>query len=195
MARPIHRMILLLFTAVSAVVPAKAEIAFLETRPQGANFVRPEMDQVMGVSPPGFSWWRAAPKGEATCRLQVLSASGQTVYEAEGLPDNVHVPEDVFPTGRYTWRVEACDHDGVQRDAREFGAFRIAADAVGDPWIPPCGTAGKGTESTSQVAVSERPAGSNPVHTGYHPPGGLREPDPPGGCLPRNESAAGTGLR
>jgi len=113
----------------------KLEIAFPDTRPQGGNFVRPEAYQILSVSPPGFSWWRAAASGEATYCLHVISADGDTIYSSSGLQDNNHVPDVVLPAGKYTWIVEAIDHNGQKKDSRVFGSFEIADDPAGNPWI------------------------------------------------------------
>jgi hypothetical protein len=115
----------------------KVEMAFPDTRPRGGNFVRPEAGQILDVSPPGFSWWRAAPHGEARYRLLVFSADSDTIYARSDLQDNNHVPDRVFPGGDYTWIVEAFDDKGNKKDAREFGSFRIQNNPAGNPWIPP----------------------------------------------------------
>ena len=36
---------------------------FPTIRPNGANYVRPRQDEAMGITPPGFCWWRAAERG------------------------------------------------------------------------------------------------------------------------------------
>ncbi len=101
--------------SVLIIASGRVDIAFPDTRPQGGNFVRPEADQILTVSPPGFSWWRAAAPGEATYRLRVVSSGGDTAYSKEDLQDNIHVPDVVFPTGTYTWIVEAVDGKSKQR--------------------------------------------------------------------------------
>jgi hypothetical protein len=136
MARAIHQLIFFVLAGLSWLAPAKAEIAFPDTRPDGGNFVRPENGQILDVSPPGFSWWPAALKGEVIYRLKVLSDAGQTIYEAGGLTVNVHVPDEVFHARSYTWKVEAYDESGITRDTRTFGSFTIREGAAEDPWIP-----------------------------------------------------------
>lgn len=129
--------IFFLLTGLFLLTSLNAQIAFPDLRPKNGNFVRPEMDQVLSVSPPGFSWWLAAPEREASYRLEVLSSGGRTIYEADGIAENIHVPDIVFPAGHYTWTIEAYDQSGVKKDAREFGSFSIATDAMADPWTPP----------------------------------------------------------
>jgi hypothetical protein len=136
MARPTHQLIFFVLAGLSWLVPANAEIAFPDTRPDGGNFVRPENGQILDVSPPGFSWWPAASKGEVIYRLKVLSDDGRTIYETGGLTVNVHVPDQVFDEGSYSWIVEAYDEGGVRRDTRTFGLFTVREDAAKDPWIP-----------------------------------------------------------
>ena len=129
--------IFFLLTGLFLLTSLNAQIAFPDLRPRNGNFVRPEMDQVLSVSPPGFSWWLAAPEGEASYRLEVLSSGGRTIYEADGIAENIHVPDIVFPAGHYTWTIEAYDQSGFKKDTREFGSFSIATDAMADPWTPP----------------------------------------------------------
>lgn len=130
-------LLLLLIISFLSLSSGKKDIAFPDGRPKGGNFVRPEAGQILDVSPPGFSWWRAAPLGEVSYRLQVLNSDGKEIYTKEGLQDNVHVPEMVIPAGSYSWTVEVLDGNGEQHDSRTFGKFSITADAISSPWIPP----------------------------------------------------------
>jgi hypothetical protein len=130
------RLFFSLIASTLLIMTGNAEIVFPDVRPPGGNFVRPESDEILTVSPPGFSWWRAAPYGEATYRLRVISDNGDTVHTTEDLPDNIHVPDVVIPAGTYTWIVNAVDSHGEIRDSRVFGSFKIAGNSAANPWIP-----------------------------------------------------------
>ena len=135
--RPTRILLLLLISSLLTLALGKKEINFPDTRPQGGNFVRPEAGQILDVSPPGFSWWRAAPRGEASYRLLVISSDSDTIYARSDLIDNNHVPDSVFPAGDYKWFVEAYDDKGNKKDDRKFGSFRIQKNSAENPWIPP----------------------------------------------------------
>jgi len=135
--RPTRILLLLLLSSLLTVASGKKEIKFPDTRPKGGNFVRPEAGQILDVSPPGFSWWRAAPRGEASYQLLVFSEKSDTIYARSDLQDNNHVPDRVFPAGDYTWIVEAYDDMRNKEDTRKFGSFHIQNNSAGNPWIPP----------------------------------------------------------
>jgi hypothetical protein len=114
----------------------KQKIGFPATRPPGGSFSRPVEGEVLDISPPGFSWWRAAPRGKIQYRLKVMDQDGKIVYQSPLVEDPVHVPDRVLPAGRYTWTVEARDAKGTLLDTRGPRSFTITEGAVAQPWVP-----------------------------------------------------------
>ena len=92
---------------------------------------------MLDVSPPGFSWWRAAPAGRVTYRLKVFSDAGTEAYRSPPLDDPVHIPETALPAGKYSWTVEALGGDGTVLAVRRPGSFMIAEGAISQPWVAP----------------------------------------------------------
>ncbi len=125
-----------IFLFASSVQAGDPRVAFPAARPAGGSFSRPEPEEVLDVSPPGFSWWRAAKNGQATYVLKVTNESGTEVYRSPQQNDPVHVPEKAFPSGRYSWCVEAVDPDGAVADTTPARFFEIAKDATAQPWVP-----------------------------------------------------------
>ncbi len=122
------------------VVPLPAAVGltgkFPESRPPNGSFARPVEGEVVDLSPPGFSWWRTAPAGQATYRLTVIDRQGRVAYESPQLTDPVHVPEKVLPAGQYTWTVEAVDSGGQVTDRFGPRHFMVAPGAAAQPWVP-----------------------------------------------------------
>jgi hypothetical protein len=116
---------------------AQQAMTFPESRPRGGSFSRPEEHEVLDVSPPGFSWWRAAPDGKVTYRLRVLTESGTEAYRSPPLSDPVHVPPTALPAGKYSWTVEALGPSGTILGVRRPRRFEIADGALAQPWIAP----------------------------------------------------------
>jgi hypothetical protein len=109
---------------------------FPATRPERASFSRPVDGETTDLSPPGFSWWRAAPRGQAGYRLRIMDTNGGVAYESAALEDPVHVPDKVLPPGKYTWVVEALDSHGGRFDTFGPRTFSIAPAAIAQPWVP-----------------------------------------------------------
>jgi hypothetical protein len=109
---------------------------FPTTRPERASFSRPGDGETTDLSPPGFSWWRAAARGQATYRLRIMDTHGALVYEAPALDDPVHVPDKVLPAGKYTWTVDARDAGGQTFDTFGPRRFSIGSGAIAQPWVP-----------------------------------------------------------
>jgi len=114
---------------------ADQNATFPHTRPSGGSFSRPEDGEVLDVSPPGFSWWRAAPAGKVDYRLTVLDDAGAEAYRSPVLKDPVCVPEKALPAGKYSWTVEARSLDGSVLDTTEAKRFEIAERAISQPWV------------------------------------------------------------
>jgi hypothetical protein len=126
----------LLAAGPTAAADKKQKAAFPTSRPEGGSFSRPIDGEVLDISPPGFSWWRAAPRGKAQYRLNVTDAQGTVVYQSAPIDDPVHVPDRVLPAGRYGWTVDALDAEGNVLDTRRPCYFTITADAIAQPWVP-----------------------------------------------------------
>jgi len=126
---------ILSFCLLSVTEGADPTAKFPRMRPSGGSFSRPEPGEVLDVSPPGFSWWRAARKGKVSYRLEVLDHTGAEEYRSSPLVDPVCVPEKVFPIGKYTWTVEALGARGSVLDTTEAKSFEIAGNAIAQPWV------------------------------------------------------------
>lgn len=128
----------LLIGAVATLAAEKKATArgFPATRAEKASFSRPHDGANSDLSPPGFSWWRAAPRGQATYRLKIMDPRGAVVYESPALDDPVHVPTKVLREGAYTWTVDALDAGGKNFDTFGPRRFTIAPKAIAQPWVP-----------------------------------------------------------
>jgi len=122
--------------AVFASDTSSLEVAFPVSRPRDANFNRPADGSALDISPPGFCWWRAGPRGEVHYQLTIYDDAERIVYQSPVLADPVHVPRQVLATGNYTWTVSARVGD---RGAATLGprSFRILEDAYPLPWVSP----------------------------------------------------------
>jgi hypothetical protein len=114
---------------------ADSTAKFPQSRPSGGNFSRPEDGEILEVSPPGFSWWRAASRGKASYRLRVLDAAGAEVFCSPMLQEPVCVPDKVFPRGNYSWTVEALDANQKVLDTTKVKRFQIADNPIPQPWV------------------------------------------------------------
>lgn len=131
----------LLLLAMLAACPTEAaekgqRRGFPASRPAGGSFLRPVDGEVLDISPPGFSWWRAAPRGKAQYRLRVKDEAGGVAYQSPTVDDPVHVPDQVLPAGRYQWTVEGLDATGKPFDSLPPRSFTIAPGAIAQPWVP-----------------------------------------------------------
>ncbi len=119
-------------------VPAQehATVQFPDRRPRDGNFNRPAPDETLDVSPPGFCWWRVGKRGEFAYRLRVRNEEGGEIYASPLVEEPVHVPDKVFPPGRYTWIVEALNVEGVPVAIRHSSRFIIAEKPIPLPWVP-----------------------------------------------------------
>lgn len=116
---------------------AADEIRFPSTRPSGASFSRPAESESVTVTPPGFSWWRAADRGKVRYQMAIHGDKGEQVYQSPVLEDPVHVPDQILPAGRYSWTVRAVDAQGKVLDTFGPRHFSIAEDAYKQPWVAP----------------------------------------------------------
>lgn len=114
-------------------------IRFPDRRPPRASFIQPADGATLGVSPPGFAWWRAGERGRCRYRLYITSSAGKALYESPPLDDPVHVPTKTLPAGRYVWRAVAVDDRGRSLDADIKRQFAIERGAPAHPWVDPAG--------------------------------------------------------
>ena len=110
-------------------------MTFPSVRPSGANYIRPLEAETVGLSPPGFSWWRAAKRGTCQYKL-IVERDGAAYYESPELPDPIHVPARVFLPGSYRWYVQAMDGGSVKA-ASEPRSFSVSENASKQAWIDP----------------------------------------------------------
>jgi hypothetical protein len=129
-------MLAVLTVCPTAAADKKPQAGFPSSRPEGGSFSRPVDGEVLDISPPGFSWWRAAPRGKAQYRLKVMDARAAVVYQSPSIDDPVHVPDRVLPAGCYQWTVEAIDAAEKLLDVRPPRSFTITSDAIPQPWVP-----------------------------------------------------------
>ena len=122
---------------ISMVYLAGAQVTFPPEQPVNGNFNRPLQDAVLDVSPPGFCWWRAAPRGEIYYRLRIEETTDGPVYQSGLLSDPVHVPDRVLPPGNYRWFVDAVDEKGRVVTTRPEQNFSIGTDFYELPWVEP----------------------------------------------------------
>ncbi len=118
-------------------VTMSAPLEFPSKQPKNGNFNRPLPEEVLDISPPGFCWWRCAPRDDVNYRLHIESESGVSVYQSELLRDPVDVPNMVLPAGKYSWSVDALDTGGLVIATRPAQHFSISENALELPWIEP----------------------------------------------------------
>ncbi len=117
------------------VKTTEAQVSFPVEQPENGNFNRPLPEDVLDISPPGFCWWRAAPRDEISYRLRIESVSGEMVYQSSLLNDPVHVPDRILPPGDYRWIVDALGDKGQVVATRTAQNFSIAENAFELPWV------------------------------------------------------------
>ena len=104
---------------------------FPSIRPPRSNYIHPLDGETLTLSPPGFSWWRAADRG--TCQYRVIvTREGKPYYESPLLSDPIHHPDRVFAPGTYDWHVQAVVNGAVQTRS-ESRSFEISDCAAEQP--------------------------------------------------------------
>jgi hypothetical protein len=109
---------------------------FPEIRPSGANYVRPSEDEALAISPPGFSWWRAAERGRCEYRV-VVKREDVEHYTSPPTSDPIHIPDAAFPAGQYAWHVEAIGPSGDVNAVSTDRSFSITEAAIEQPRADP----------------------------------------------------------
>jgi hypothetical protein len=133
----VHLAALLLVCVAVPSVLGQRTAEFPDSRPAGGSFSRPADGEVLDISPPGFSWWRAARRGKVDYRLRVVSDTGEEAYVSTPHADPVHVPNAVLPAGKYSWTAEALDTDGEVLDTTARKHFEVTDQAIAQPWVTP----------------------------------------------------------
>ena len=117
---------------------AEAKVEFPVIPVEDGNVNKPQNDAVLGVSPPGFAWWRAGGFDRVYYKLFVYDASGKEFFVSPETDNPVYVPDKVFPAGKYSWVVKAYDKKTNQELAeREKWNFTIEANAYALPMPDP----------------------------------------------------------
>ena len=101
-----------------AEVAEGKDMRFPEKRPERASYPRPDNGEVSEVSPPGFCWWRAGKPGHVHYKLKIHDGAGKLVHESPRLVDPVHAPDEILPSGEYSWIVKALDEEDAVLDVR-----------------------------------------------------------------------------
>ena len=118
-----------------------ANAAFPAEPPNRALFPCPRQGATVGVTPPGFAWWRV--EGAASYRLSIRNNYGRVVYDANLLEDPVHLPPEPLPAGRYTWNVEAFGKSGERIATRGAWPFTVPEEIPELPWVDPSALLGR----------------------------------------------------
>jgi heparinase II/III-like protein/uncharacterized protein DUF4962 len=87
------------------------------------------------ITPPPLCFGRAP--GAATYAVEVRREDGSEQYSRAGLVDPIHLPDIVFPPGRYRWTVEAFDAGARSIGRREWWRFTIPRGVPELPWESP----------------------------------------------------------
>lgn len=115
---------------------AQATSPFLRERTSGRMlFPRPANGVSLSISPVGLAWL-PCPDAESY-RVNIVAKDGRPIYDRRIGKDPVHLPDQVFPAGDYTWDVTALDGTGTDMARRGKQSFTIAEGAVSLPWIKP----------------------------------------------------------
>ena len=112
----------------------EAKVEFPTIPVEDGNVNKPQNEAVLGVSPPGFAWWRAGSFGRVYYKLFVYDAGGKEFFVSPEIDDPVFVPGMVFPAGKYSWVVRAYDKKtNAILAEREKWTFTIEANPVALP--------------------------------------------------------------
>ncbi len=115
---------------------SSADAKFLQEKTSDKMlFPRPGDGVQVAITPVGLAW---LPCEQANAyRIIIKDQSGTNVYTKTIDPDPVHLPDQVFPSGRYQWDVLALDESGKEIARRGMQSYTIRPEAVDLPWIDP----------------------------------------------------------
>lgn len=97
-------------------------------------FPRPLDGMELRISPVGLAWLPCPDA--AGYRVEIRDAGGHAVHERTVGKDPVHLPDQVFPAGRYEWDVIALNAAGTDMARRGWQSYTILPDARPLPWVP-----------------------------------------------------------
>ena len=98
-------------------------------------FPRPRDGAELKISPVGLAWLPCP--SAADYRVDIFDEGGHRLYSKNIGKDPVHCPDEVFPSGSYTWDVIALDRRGKDIARRGKRSFVISQNAAQLPWIDP----------------------------------------------------------
>ncbi len=98
-------------------------------------FPQPLEGAISHISPPAFTWKPMA--GASNYRIEIKDVHEQVVYEKVTGTDPVHLPDRIFPSGRYSWDLIALDPEGREQTRKSTCTFTIANKVPSLPWIDP----------------------------------------------------------
>ena len=97
--------------------------------------IRPGPGAILAVNPPSFVW---RPERGVVWEIQCAAEgeSDRPVYQAQGLPWNVHCPAKPFSSGTYTWRYRGQDSQGRHTHWSQVRTFQVPSEARSMPMPP-----------------------------------------------------------
>lgn len=98
-------------------------------------FPRPADGAEMPISPVGLAWLPCP--STVDYRVEISDAGGNQVYSQKIGSDPVHLPDRVFPPGKYTWDVIALNKQGADIARHGRQSYTILPGASQLPWIDP----------------------------------------------------------
>ena len=125
----------------SAAIPwgtstAQQRVGFLTKKTSDRMlFPRPRDGAELPISPVGLAWLPCS--AAADYRVDVFDEGDRCIYSKKVGPDPVHCPDQVFPSGVYTWDVVAFDKLAKDIARRGRRSFTICPGAAELPWIDP----------------------------------------------------------
>ncbi|NQT00838.1 MAG: hypothetical protein HQ580_02325, partial [Planctomycetes bacterium] len=96
-------------------------------------FPRPIDGADVSISPVGLAWLPCP--GAAEYRVDIFEKNRRRVYSQKVGKDPVHLPDQVFPSGDYSWDVIALDEKGTDIASRGKQSYTILPRAAKLPWV------------------------------------------------------------
>ena len=107
-------------------------------------FPSPIDGEVLEISPPPFTWLPGRINKETIKHheffhytVMVWNSSGSLIHEVDTGCTPLHIPNEVFPPGEYTWDVAISDITGKTICRRGRQQFTIAPNPTELPWMEP----------------------------------------------------------
>jgi hypothetical protein len=96
---------------------------------------KPLDEAIVQISPPAFTWGPVA--GASHYRIEIKNDHEQVIYEKILGTDPVHLPDRIFPSGRYSWDIIPLNPEGREQARRGTHSFTIAEKVPTLPWVDP----------------------------------------------------------